>query len=317
VVATEGGEARGAAPAGAGSRVAIAGATGLIGSALVESLRRAGSEVARITRSPERPADIAWDPGRGFLEKEKLDGVGVVVNLAGSNIGRRWTPAVKAEARQSRVQGTSLLCETLASLPRRPTVLINASAIGYFGDRGDEPLTEDSAPGTGFLADLVRDWEAATRPASDAGIRVVLARFGIVISAQGGALPRLLTPFQLGVGGRIGDGTQWMSWVSMPDLQDAVGFAITTPEIAGPINVVAPNAVRNAEFTRILGGVLRRPTLLPVPETALSLMFGEMAQATLLASQRVFPRRLQEAGFTFQHPQLREALQAALETRAG
>jgi uncharacterized protein len=307
--------ADGGTAAGTPLRVAIAGATGLIGSALEESLRGAGGEVVRITRKPERQGDIGWDPARGTIDTEKLEGVRVVVNVAGSNIGRRWTPTVKAEARESRVRGTSLLCETLASLPRRPDVLINASAIGYFGNRGDEPLTETSPPGDDFLAGLVRDWEAATRPASDADIRVVLARFGLVMSVQGGALPRLLPPFQLGIGGRLGDGKQWMSWISMPDLQDAVGFAIATPTLSGPINVVSPNAVRNAEFTRILGGVLRRPTLVPVPATALSLMFGEMAEATLLASQRVVPQRLQEAGFTFRYPHLREALQAALETR--
>jgi uncharacterized protein len=296
-------------------KVAIAGGTGLIGGALADSFRSHGHAVVSLTRRPERPEHVGWDPARGVLDAASLQGFGVVVNVTGSDIGRRWTPAVRAAARESRVGSTALLAKTLASLRPRPDVFINASAIGFYGDRGDEPLTEASAPGSGFLADLVRDWEGATAPAADAGIRVVLARFGLVLTRAGGVLPRLLTPFQLGIGGRIGTGNQWMSWIALPDLENAVRFAISTPGLTGPVNVASPNPARNREFTRALGSVLRRPTLVPVPERALTLVFGEMAESTLLASQRVVPEKLRAAGFRFRYPDIREALRTVIETR--
>lgn len=300
---------------GSPRRIAVTGSTGLIGSALAAALAAEGHQVVRIVRSRPGPGDVRWDPARGEIDARGLEGVDAVVHLAGENVGQRWSREVKARIRQSRVQGTRLLSETLASLREKPNVLVSASATGIYGDRGDEPLTEASSPGQDFLAEVGQEWEAATAPASERGVRVVFARFGVVLTRRGGALARLLPPFQLGVGGKLGSGRQWMSWISIADLVGAVRFALDTPGLAGPVNVVAPHPVTNAELTRTLGRVLGRPTLFTVPAAALRLVYGEMADATLFASQRALPERLLGAGFRFHHPELREALVAALSDR--
>jgi uncharacterized protein (TIGR01777 family) len=296
-------------------KVAITGAGGLVGSALSRRLETEGHAVLRLVRGQARTGEAHWDPARGELDAAALEGVDVVVNLAGENVGQRWTPEVKKRIRASRVDGTRLLATALASLRDPPDVLVNASAIGYYGDRGDEWLTEASSPGSDFLAGVVQEWEAATAPAADAGIRVVLPRFGLVLSREGGALARMLPAFSLGAGGRLGSGKQWMSWVTMADLLDIIHFIVTTPELRGPINASSPRPVTNEEFTRTLGHVLARPTLFVVPRAALQLVYGEMAGATLFAGQRATPERLRTAGFTFRHADLEEGLRAALETR--
>ncbi|MBW3631163.1 MAG: TIGR01777 family oxidoreductase [Gemmatimonadetes bacterium] len=296
-------------------RVAITGASGLVGSALATSLESQGHAVLRLVRGRAGPGEAHWDPARGELDAAALEGVSVVVNLAGESIAQRWTPAVKERIRRSRVDGTRLLATALAGLRERPAVLVNGSASGYYGDRGGEWLTESSGPGSDFLAGVAQEWEAATAPAADAGIRVALPRLGLVLSRQGGILERMLPAFRLGVGGRLGSGKQWMSWITDQDLLDAIQFVITTPELSGPINAASPHPVINDEFTHTLGRVLSRPTLFPVPRVALELAFGEMAGAALFAGQRVAPERLQRAGFTFRHPTLEEALRAVLETR--
>jgi uncharacterized protein (TIGR01777 family) len=293
-------------------RVAVTGSGGLIGSALCTALEKDGHAVLRLVRSGAGPGEAHWDPERGEIDAVALAGLDAVVNLAGENVGQRWTAAVKERIRRSRVEGTRLLAAALASLPDPPEVLINASAVGYYGDRGDERLTESSAPGSDFLAGVVREWEAATAPAAEAGIRVVLPRFGVVLSHQGGALARMLPAFRLGGGGTLGSGRQWMSWVSLTDLVDSLRFLMGDAGARGAVNVVAPNPVTNEEFTHTLGAVLHRPTILAVPTVALRLAFGEMAGGTLLASQRAAPDRLLSLGFTFRHPRLEEALVAAL-----
>jgi uncharacterized protein len=297
-------------------RVAITGAGGLVGSALATRLESEGHAVLRLVRGEARSGEAHWDPARGEIDSAALEGVNVVVNLAGENVGQRWTSAVKERIRRSRVDGTRLLASALASLQAPPDVLINASATGYYGDRGDEPLTEASTPGSDFLASVVQEWEAATAPAASAGIRVALPRFGLVLSRDGGVLARMLPAFQIGAGGRLGSGKQWMSWISVPDLLDVIELIITTPGLSGPINAVAPHPVTNEEFTHTLGRVLGRPTIFAVPRPALQLAFGEMADGALLAGQRVLPGGLERAGFQFRHPHLEGALRAALETRS-
>lgn len=291
---------------------AIAGATGLIGSALADSLRRDGWRVVRLTRRAVAADDVAWDPANGRIDAARLAGVDVVVNLAGESIDQRWTAERKRRIRDSRVRGTTLLAREIAALTPRPRVLINASAVGYYGDRGDELLDERSAPGSDFLARVCVEWEGATAPASAAGIRVVCTRTGLVLAAHGGALDRMLLPFRLGLGGRVGSGQQWMSWISLDDQVRAIRFAIDRDELSGPLDLTSPTPVRNEEFTRVLGEVLGRPTLLTVPAFAFELMFGEMGRALLLGGQRALPSRLLAAGFSFAHPSLTEALRAVL-----
>jgi len=300
--------------------VVVSGSRGLVGSALVPFLTTGGHRVTRLVRGMAAgPDETAWDPARGLVDASRLDGVDAVVHLAGENIAAgRWTASRKAEIRRSRVDGTRNLCEVLARLPRPPKVLVSASAIGFYGDRGAEVLTEASAPGAGFLTDVCREWEAATEPASRAGIRVVNLRFGMVLSPRGGALQKLLLPFRLGMGGRIGDGRQFTSWIALDDVVGAIHHAICEESVRGPVNAVAPEPVSNAEFTRTLARVLRRPTLLPVPAVAVRLAFGEMADALLLAGARVMPVRLQESGYRFRFPDLESALRHLLgrmETR--
>jgi hypothetical protein len=296
-------------------RVAVTGATGLVGGALVPALLAAGHRVDRVSRRPPRPGttDVRWDPARGHLDPRALEGTDAVVHLAGESVAAgRWTAAARERIRRSRVEGTRLVAETLRALDRRPRVLACASAIGYYGDRGGEVLTEDSPPGAGFLADVARAWEAAADPARAAGVRVVHLRLGLVLAGQGGALPRMARAFRLGLGGVIGDGRQYWSWIALPDVVGVVEHALALESLAGPVNAVAPAPVTNREFTRTLGRLLRRPTLLPLPAPVVRLLLGEMGRALLLHSARVVPRRLEGAGFGFRHPDLAGALRATL-----
>ncbi len=289
-------------------RVAVSGASGFIGAAVVRRLDAAGHQVSRMVRGTPQPGEIHWIPA-GALETEPLEGFDAVVHLAAENIAGRWTATKKARILNSRVQGTLTVAATVARLQRKPRVLVSASAIGYYGSRGDETLDESSTAGSDFLAEVARQWEAATEAASRAGIRVVLLRFGVVLGESGGALKQMLRPFKMGVGGRIGSGQQWMSWVALEDAAGAVEHAISNEPVRGPVNVVAPNPARNAEFTQALGEVLHRPTLFPMPEFAVKLAFGEMGESLLLGSQRVLPKKLVETGYQFRFPELKAALE--------
>lgn len=296
-------------------KVLVTGASGLVGSALVPLLTAGGHTVARLVRSPPRPsvAEVQWNPETGIREIASLEGMDAVVHLAGENIaGGRWTAERKARIRDSRVTGTRTLCETLARLARPPKVLVSASAIGYYGDRGGEVLRETSAPGLGFLPEVCRAWEEATEPAAQKGIRVVLLRIGVVLSPAGGALAKMLFPFKLGAGGIIGSGQQYMSWIGLDDIIGAIHHTLMTDALQGPVNVVAPRPVTNRDFTKTLGRVLGRPTLFPMPAFAARLAFGEMADALLLASTRVEPARLMAANYAFRHPDLEGALRHLL-----
>lgn len=294
--------------------VVVSGARGLIGSALVPLLTAAGHRVARLVREPNdaRPDAIAWDPVAGRIDRVALERCDAVVHLAGEGISGRWTAAKKSRIYASRVDGTRVLVDALTRLTHPPRTLLAASAIGYYGDRNADVLTEDSAGGAGFLADVVRDWEAATTPAATAGIRVVNLRFGVVLSANGGALASMLPPFRLGLGGPIGTGQQYMSWIALDDAARAALHALTTTALSGPVNVVAPAPVTNREFTTALAQVLRRPALLPMPALAVKLLFGEMGEALLLASTRVEPERLQHTGYRYLYPVLADALRHVL-----
>ncbi|HEX6748330.1 MAG TPA: TIGR01777 family oxidoreductase [Longimicrobium sp.] len=295
-------------------RVAVAGASGLIGSALVRRLERDGHTVLRLVRRDPRGAGEArWDPASGSVDAGALAGVDAVVNVAGENVGERWT-GERRRIRASRVEGTRLLAEAMAGLQPKPRVLVNASAVGIYGERGDERVDEMSPGGEGFLAEVVREWEAATAPASGAGIRVVLPRMGVVLSARGGALAKMLTPFRLGAGGTMGSGRQWMSWVSLDDAVDVMYLSLVDERLTGPVNVVA-GAVTNEQFTRTLARVLNRPAFVPVPAFALKLAFGDMAKETILISQRVEHRKLTQLGYSFAHPELEGALRAALKEK--
>jgi uncharacterized protein (TIGR01777 family) len=285
-------------------KVAITGSSGLIGSALVPALAAAGHEVVRLVRRPASGADeISWDPAAGELDARALEGCEAVVHLAGATIGSRWSKTRRRAILDSRVEGTRLVAETIASLTARPRVLVTASAIGVYGDRGDEELSEASPQGEGYLAEVVAAWEAAAAPALDAGIRVAQLRTGIVLSKHGGALQRLLLPTRLGLGGPVGNGRQWWSWVTLDDAVAAYLFALEH-ELAGPINVTAPSPVTNREFMKALGRALRRPAVVPLPAFAVRLAFGEMGEEVLLAGQRVRPDALEAAGFRFAQPEL-------------
>lgn len=301
-------------------RVIITGATGLIGSALVRSLLADGHTVTRLVRGGRKGspspgvADVSWDPAAGAIDAGALEGHDAAVHLAGEPVAEgRWTEEKKQRIRESRAHGTRLIAETLARLTRKPLVLVSASATGYYGDRGSELLTEESAPGVDFLSDVCREWEAAARPAAEAGLRVTHPRIGVVLDAAGGALPRMLTPFKLGVGGRLGDGRQYMSWITLPDVVGVIRRMLTDEQLRGPVNAVAPQPVTNEEFTKTLGRVLGRPTLFAVPEFAARLAFGGVADALLLASQRVEPARLKAVGFEFADPTLEGALRRILK----
>lgn len=295
-------------------KVLVTGATGLVGSELVPFLVKQGHVVFRLTSSkPREGNDIVWDPAHNQLPKGRIEGTDVVVHLAGKNIaGKRWNSKVKEELRRSRVEGTKLLCETMTQLDVLPKTLICASAIGFYGDRGSEMLNETSAPGTGFLADLCREWEAACEPARDKGIRVVNLRIGVVLSAKGGGLAKMLTPFKLGLGGVIGTGNQYWSWIGIDDVVGAIDHCITNEKMSGPINATAPCPVTNYDFTKALGTVLGRPTIVPTPGIVARIALGEMANDLLLSSARVMPNRLSESGYRFLFPTLEPALKHLL-----
>ena len=300
-------------------RVAVTGATGLVGSALVPLLVARGHEVVRLVRTKAAASvagkitDVEWHPERGEIDAAVLAGVDAAVHLAGENISEgRWTDEKKRRIIESRRQGTRLIGETLARLNPRPRALVSASATGYYGDRGDEVLTEESAPGANFVAEVCREWEAAAEPARAAGIRTVHLRFGIVLTGAGGALVKMATPFKFGVGGKLGNGAQYYSWITLEDALAVVLHALENESLTGPVNAVSPQPVRNSEFTAALGRVLGRPTIFPVPAFAARLAFGEMADELLLASARVEPAKLQASGFQFQHPTLDAALRHAL-----
>ena len=292
--------------------VLVSGAGGMVGRATVRALRARGYDVLKLVRHiPSDPDEVRWNPGRS-VEYGAEKPLHHVVHLAGDPIFAPWTKAKKQSIFDSRVTGTRTIAEFIATRRQKPKSLIAASAIGIYGDRGDEVLTEQSSPGTGFLADVARAWEAATAPAKNAGVRVVNLRISVVLSKNGGALKMMKLPFLLGLGGRIGSGEQWMSWITIDDLVAIIVRAIEDPALAGPINCAAPEPVTNADFTRVLAYVLNRPALLPVPAFALRLLPGDMARETFLASERVIPQRLLEHGFKFQHPELLAALTSTL-----
>lgn len=303
-------------PAG-GTRltVAITGAHGLVGSALTAALGGAGHRVVRIGRTIHEAGDVSWDPSRGRLDASTLEGVDVAVHLAGENIGaRRWSPEQKRRILYSRVDGTRLLARCLASMSAPPRLLISASAVGWYGSR-EEEVDEDAPAGTGFLADVCRQWEAAADPAREAGIRVVHPRFGVVLSRRGGALGQMALPFRLGLGGVVGSGRQSMSWVHVDDAVGALLHAIGSPELAGPVNVVSPQPMNATLFARTLARVLRRPALFPLPSVAVRLLLGEMGEELLLQGAPVRPSRLLAFGYSFLHADLEEALRAELQAR--
>ena len=298
--------------------VLVSGSSGLVGTSLVPRLREAGDEVRCLVRRPiEREGEIRWSPEEHSIQGARLEGFSGVVHLAGESIADgRWSDAKMRRIRDSRVEGTRLLAESLASLAHKPSVLVCASAIGFYGDRGQQVVDEQARPGSGFLADVCRDWEDACDPARQAGIRVVNLRFGVVLSPRGGALGKMLLPFRLGLGGKIGSGKQWMSWIEVDDAVAAISHALRTPTLSGPVNTVSPSPVTNAEYTKTLGRVLSRPTLFSMPAIGARLAFGKMADELLLASIRAEPRALLAMGFEFSHPQLEGALRHALGSSA-
>lgn len=296
-------------------RVAITGATGLVGTALARALNSRGDTPVPFVRGAGKEAAdaIPWDPAQGELDPARLEGIDAVVHLAGENVaGGRWTPERKRRIRDSRVQGTTLLARAIAACARPPKTLVSASAIGWYGDRRDALVDEGDPAGSGFLAEVCRDWEAATAPAVEAGLRVAILRIGVVLSPEGGALARMLPPFRLGLGGVPGDPDVYMSWVTLDDLVGIILHALDTPGLSGPMNAFAPDPVTSAEFTRTLAKVLRRPAFFHVPAFALRLGLGEMADGMLFMSVRGEPRRLVEAGYAFRHPRLEPALRSLL-----
>jgi uncharacterized protein len=297
-------------------KILVTGSSGLVGSALVPSLKAKGHEVIRLVRSEPKDSssEVYWNPEKGILSTDALEGLDGVVHLAGDNLAKgRWTDEKKRRIRESRVKGTTLLSETLAKLERKPEVLVSASAIGFYGNRADEILDERSASGEDFLAEVCRAWELSTQSAAQSGVRVVHLRFGVILSGEGGALKKMLLPFRMGVGGKLGDGKQYMSWIAIDDAVGAIEHALVNDDLRGAVNTVAPEAVTNYEFTKAMGRTLSRPTIFPVPKFAARLAFGEMADATLLTSQRVEPARLKETGFVFKYPKLEDALRHVIE----
>jgi uncharacterized protein (TIGR01777 family) len=305
-------------------KILVSGASGLIGSHLVRELEANQHQVSRLVRRPTKsPSEIPWDPSSvpqqvsgfgGVPDEPDFGSLGwdAVIHLAGETIMGRWTSAKKARILESRETGTHNLSEALASAAARPQCLLVASAVGYYGPHGDEILTETSPPGDDFLAHVGREWEAAAEPARRAGIRVVNLRTGMVLTPHGGALKRMLTPFRLGAGGRLGSGKQWVSWIALDDLLQAIRFVLQNESLSGPVNLTAPNPVTNAEFTRALGQALHRPTLFPMPGPIVRAVFGEMGEALLLSGQRVIPEKLLASGYRFLHPEIGEALQSML-----
>jgi uncharacterized protein (TIGR01777 family) len=299
-------------------KVLISGGSGLVGKALTESLRSEGHTVALLVRpgGAASEGDIRWDPSSGFVNLDAMEATDAVVNLNGASIGGgRWTSARKKILCTSRVDSTRFLVDSIAHLKQKPRVFVSASAVGYYGNRGDEILTESSAPGNDFLAEVCRDWEAEELRAQASGIRTVITRFGVILSSNGGALKQMLTPFKLGMGGRLGSGQQWMSWIALDDVVGILRSALSNEQVSGPVNVVAPNPVQNSEFTRVLASVLHRPAIFPAPAFALRLAIGEMADALLLSSQRVHSERPPSATYAFQYENLEPALHAILAKR--
>ena len=296
-------------------KILITGASGLIGKALQNSFAEKGHDLLLAGRSEPRAANqIQWTIESGFADPRRLEGIDAFIHLAGENISAlRWTDEKKRAIRDSRVVGTRSVVDAIGNLKQKPKVFIAGSATGYYGDRGDEVMTENDGPGDTFLSEVCKAWEAESRRAEDLGVRSVLLRTGIVLSKDGGALAEMLTPFKLGVGGVVGSGRQWMSWISLEDVVGAINFALENDELSGPINIVAPNPVTNKEFTRTLGEVIHRPTILPLPQFAVKLAFGEMGDALLLDSTRVAPERLTNSGFKFKFEKLKLAVQNALK----
>ncbi len=294
-------------------KILVAGASGLVGSALIPALESDASEITRLVRSSPKANEIEWHPNRGQIDAARLAGFDAIINLAGESIAEgRWTDEKKRKIHDSRVNGTKLLSEAIAKLASKPRVFLCASATGFYGDRDDEILDETSESSSGFLADVCREWEQATEPATKAGVRVVNLRFGPILAREGGMLGKMLTPFKMGMGGKVGSGKQYISWVAIEDVVGAMKLALADGSIHGPLNVVSPNPVRNEEFTKTLGHVLNRPTALAIPAFAARLAFGEMADEMLLVSQRVEPKKLNSAGFHFEYPVLEVALRKYL-----
>ena len=290
-------------------KVLIAGASGLVGSALIPVLETEGAEVTRLVRSTARAGEIEWHPNQDEIDAGQLESFDAIINFAGENIAAgRWTDDQKRKIRDSRVNGTHLLAEAIAKLKKPPAVFLCASATGIYGDRGDETLDEQSESGGGFLAGVCREWEQATEPAVQAGVRTVTLRFGPILAREGGMLAKLLTPFKMGMGGKVGSGKQYISWVAIDDVVNAIKLALNDASLRGPLNIVSPNPVTNEVFTKTLGHVLSRPTALAMPAFAVRLAFGEMADEMLLVSQRVMPKKLNDAGYEFQQPELEGAL---------
>lgn len=298
-------------------KILITGASGLIGKALQTSFKEKGYEMLLGSRGePKDERHIKWNPDTGFSAEDlpRLEGLDTVIHLAGENIsGLRWTEEKKKAIRDSRVFGTRSMIETFDKLKQKPKVFISGSAIGFYGDRGNDEMNESSSAGKTFLSEISKEWEAESRRAEDMGIRTVLLRTGIVLSKDGGALATMMTPFKLGIGGVIGSGEQWMSWISLDDVVRIINFVLENEDFRGAINVTAPNPVTNKEFTKTLGSVLYRPTFLPLPEFAVHMVFGEMGDALLLDSTRVVPKRLLDAGFEFKYPNLKDALEHAVK----
>jgi uncharacterized protein (TIGR01777 family) len=298
-------------------RIAITGATGMIGRKLTAFLRPQGHQISAISRSvstrqPQTPV-IVWDPALNYIETGQLEGFDVIIHLAGANVGENWSPEHKKNILESRVQSTRFLCKSILRLVSKPKLLISASAIGFYGNHPpEEILDEKSPPGEGFLADVCRQWEEETNILSHSGVRVVRMRLGVVLSKTGGALNKMWLPFQIGIGGRLGNGRQMMSWVALDEIPYVVDYLIKTDKMSGAVNVVSGQAVSNAQFTKILGQVMRRPTVLPVPAFAVRLLFGEMGQNLLLEGAHVVPRRLQESGYNFHFADLRKALEKVI-----
>ncbi|HEX5702835.1 MAG TPA: TIGR01777 family oxidoreductase [Pyrinomonadaceae bacterium] len=290
-------------------RIAIAGASGLVGSTLIPELESDGHEIVRLVRSTPKAGEIEWHPNQDEINPATLDGFEAIINLAGESIAEgRWTDEKKKRIRDSRVNGTHLISEAIAKLATKPRVFLCASATGIYGDRGDETLDEQSESGGGFLAGVCREWEKASEPASNAGVRVVNLRFGPILARAGGMLEKMLTPFKMGLGGKIGSGKQYISWVAIDDVVAAIKLALNDESIRGPLNIVSPKPVTNERFTRALGEALSRPTVMSMPAFAARLAFGEMADEMLLVSQHVVPKRLTAAGFQFVYPTLQNAL---------
>lgn len=296
-------------------KILITGASGLIGKALQKSFAEKGYEMLLASRKkPEKPNEIQWDTEKGFSSEDlpRLESLDAIVHLAGENVSGRWTDEKKRKIMDSRVLGTRGIAETIAKLENKPKVFLSGSATGIYGDRGDEVMTESDAPGDTFLAEVVVKWEAEAVKAENFGVRVVLLRTGIVLTKDGGALAQMLTPFKFGLGGTIGSGKQWMSWISLDDEIRAINFALENENVRGAVNLVAPNPATNEEFTDALGSVVHRPTFLPLPAFAVNLAFGEMGDALLLDSTRVVPKKLEEFGFKFNFPELKGALEEAV-----